>query len=292
MNDLSVVCPLCKSRIISLYYRKNRFLPVESFSPAVSDFGVFSDLFRCEACRAVFAAEVASPEELLKSYQSSDHGKYLLEEKNRRRNFQGLIKAIAKYVAASQPVRLLDVGASTGLFLDTVRQKFPHWVLMGIEASSSAVAAGERRYGLKLHQGMFEASELEPCSRDCVTMLDFIEHVRTPLEVIISANRCLQPGGILVITTPNIQSWTSLLFRQRWWGFRFMHTLYFSPLSMRQMLARGGFRVVEMRGLIRFFSIGYCLRHLGWIGGRPAINIPFPLSLGDMMVIARKEAQA
>lgn len=291
MND-RYTCPLCKSRITSVYYRKNRSLPVESFSPTVSDFGIYSDLFRCEACGAVFAAEVASPEEILRSYRSSDHDKYLLEENNRRRNFKGLINAIAARFPASQPVRLLDVGASTGLFLDTIRRSFPRWTLTGIEASSSAVVVADRRYGLKLAQGMFETSALEPASQDCVTMLDFIEHVRSPMEAINSANRCLRPGGLLVITTPNIQSWTALLFGHRWWGFRFMHTLYFSRLSIRQMLARGGFRVIAMRGLIRFFSIGYCLQHLGWLAKSTVINIPFPLSLGDMLVISRKEAEA
>jgi len=77
---------------------------------------------------------------------------------------------------------------------------------------------------------MFELVEIPPASQDIITMLDFIEHVRDPRENIKLAKRYLKPGGILVITTPNINSWTSRIFRSRWWGFRLdAYALFFTP---------------------------------------------------------------
>ena len=289
METKAITCPVCESEITTLYYRKNRTIPVESFKPSATDFGIYYDLYRCEGCRTVFASEIPSRIEMARVYQASRHDGYLLEETNRRHNFSGLIKTIASYQDSERRLNLLDVGASTGLFLDTVRGLFPDWSLMGVEASLSAVEKARQLYNIELKQGMFESVAITPAGQDIITMLDFIEHVRGPLEVIKLANRCLKPGGILVITTPHIDSWTSRIFRSRWWGFRLMHTLYFSRLSMTQMLARGGFRVIKMRGLIRLFSLRYCLRHLGWTIQGPSTRIPFPLALGDMLVIARKE---
>lgn len=288
MNN-SPYCPICHSRITTLYYRENRVLPVKSFSPSASDFGIYYALYRCQGCHAVFASDLLSAMELSKIYQASRHDGYMLEEKSRRINFQHLAKALARYLDPSQSIDLLDVGSSVGLFLDTVRRLYPHWTLAGIEASKSAVETCEKLYHFKLKQGMFETADIPLNSQDVVTMLDLIEHVRKPMAIIEAANRSLKTSGLLVITTPNIESWTARLFQKHWWSFRLMHTLYFSPLSMRQMLARGGFRVVKMRGLIRLFSLRYCLRHLGWTIKGPSITLPFPLSLGDMLVIARKE---
>jgi len=289
MKPEAFSCPVCRSQITTLYYCKNRTIPVKSFNPSSTDFGIYYDLYRCEECHAVFASEIPSEEAIAEVYQASCHDGYLLEETNRRHNFLGLIRMIAIYQDTGQPLKLLDVGASTGLFLDTVRSLYPNWILLGVEASLSAIGQARQLYNIKLKQGMFELVEIPPASQDIITMLDFIEHVRDPRENIKLAKRYLKPGGILVITTPNINSWTSRIFRSRWWGFRLMHTLYFSRLSMTQMMAQEGFQVIKMRGLIRFFSLRYCLRHLGWTIQGPSIQIPFPLSLGDMLVVARKE---
>ncbi len=284
-----ITCPVCDSRIVSLYHRRNREFPVKSFTPSASDFGVFYDLYRCEGCGIVFAADMPPERELAQAYRSSSPEGYALEKKNRERNFQRLIRTAAGYVRRDERVRLLDVGSSTGLFLETVRKTFPEWILTGVEASASAAELARGESGARIIQGMFETAEDIPGGQDIVAMLDLIEHVRSPLEIICKANQSLKPQGILVLTTPNINSWTSRLFRTHWWSFRCMHTLYFSPLSMKQVLARGGFRVVAMRGLIRLFSLRYCLRHLGWSIQGPSASIPFPLSLGDMLIIARKE---
>lgn len=289
MMDQNIICPVCGSRIVSLYYHKNREFPVKSFTPSASDFGVFYDLYRCEGCRVVFAADMPPEQELAQAYRSSHPEGYTLEKKNRQRNFQRLIKNVAGYVQRQERIRLLDVGTSTGLFLGTVQKTFPHWELTGVEASAAAAEMARGQDGVNIIQGMFETAAGIPGGQDIITMLDLIEHVRSPLEIICQANQFLKTGGILVLSTPNIKSWTSRLFRTHWWGFRCMHTLYFSPLSMKQILARGGFRVVTMRGLIRLFSLRYCLRHLGWSIQGPSASIPFPLSLGDMLIIARKE---
>ena len=286
----SPACRVCGTRITRLYRRKLRAPDVASFTPSASDFGIFYDLYRCEGCHAVFAAECLSFDALAHEYATSLPDGYMVEEKNRRSNFRHLTRLIAGYVDPAQPLQLLDVGASTGLFLDTVRALYPHWRLNGIEASSAAVEVCRRLFGLALLHGMFESAYAIPdASQDVVTMLDFLEHVANPMLVAQAAWRCLKPGGILAITTPNIDSWTARIFGPRWWSFRAMHTLYFSPLSMRQMLARAGFRIVSMRGLIRLFSLRYCLRHLGWTIRGPRYSLPFPLALGDMLVIARKE---
>jgi hypothetical protein len=119
-------------------------------------------------------------------------------------------------------------------------------------------------------------------------MFDIIEHVQEPLKMMQKASALLKVGGILVVTTPNIESWTSKILQSRWWSYRLMHNVLFSRQSMRHLMSRSSLQVIRMRGLIRLFSLGYCMKHLGWSAGSGALNVSFPLALGDMLVFARK----
>lgn len=286
---VSPTCPVCHSLIHTLLYKKNSQLNYNSFTPTSSDFGIYFDLYKCEGCHTVFSLDNVSESDIAKLYTASKHGDYMLERDNRQRNFRNLIKTFARYLQDRDNVSILDIGSSTGLFLNTVKETFPNWKLSGIEPSKDAVQHCKELFNIELLQGVFEDISLPKNEYDIVTMLDLIEHVHNPLDIIASAHKCLKDNGLLVITTPNIESWTARLFKQRWWSFRLMHTLYYSPLSMQLMLSKKGFRVIKMRGLIRTFSLRYCLRHLGWTITGPSFTIPFPLTLGDMVIIARKE---
>jgi len=280
-------CPICECKISTLYKHKNRTDLVDSFDPSSKDIGIFYDLLRCDMCHSVYAKECPDKDEMSKLYCEANHDGYTAEETNRRKNFENLLESIRKLVPIDAD--MLDVGCATGIFLDAAQKLFPRWKVSGVEASASAVDTCMNKYGIKAKRGMFENMETPTQKYDIVTMLDVIEHASDPMAMVQKANSCLVPNGLLVVTTPNIGSWTARLFGRRWWGFRRMHTLYFSRLSMRQMLARGGFRVIQTRGLVRFFSITYCLQHLGWITGCSFGGFAVPLALGDMMVVARKE---
>jgi SAM-dependent methyltransferase len=46
---------------------------------------------------------------------------------------------------------------------------------------------------------------------DLVTSLETLEHLLDPMHLLIEANRILKPGGAMLLTTPNVVSWRSLL---------------------------------------------------------------------------------
>ena len=184
----------------------------------------------------------------------------------------------------------MDIGASAGLFLHTVQIYQPAWSISGIEASRQAVNACKSRFNIDLIHGMLEDISLESHLEryDVITMFDIIEHVRQPLKMMQKASALLKKNGILVVTTPNIESWTSKILQSRWWSYRLMHNVLFSCQSMRHLMSRSSLKVIRMRGLIRLFSLGYCMKHLGWSAGAGKLNLTVPLALGDMLVFARK----
>ena len=283
--------PVCEATVCSPFKNKNRFDSVQSFSPSSSDFGIFFDLFKCQGCAAVFSLEYPDYKDIEAFYLNSDHDGYLIEFKNRQATFKRIIKLVKSYLEPTQnQISLLDIGASVGLFLHTVETYEPSWSISGIEASRQAVSACKSRFGIDLIHGMLEDMPLEIHQEkyDVITMFDIIEHVRQPLEMMQKASTLLKKGGILVVTTPNIESWTSKILQSRWWSYRLMHNVLFSRQSMRHLMSRSSLKVLRMRGLIRLFSLGYCMKHLGWSAGAGKLNLSFPLALGDMLVFARK----
>ncbi len=284
-------CPVCESTVYGPFKKKNRFDTVQSFSPSSSDFGIFFDLFKCQGCGAVFSLQYPDLKQIESFYLTSNHEGYLSESNNRQKTFKNIIKIAKNYLGeCTTDISLLDIGASAGLFLHTVRETEPHWRVSGIEASYQAVKSCKQMFGIDLMHGMLEDMPLELHRQkyDVISMFDIIEHVKEPLKMMQKVSELLKDDGVLILTTPNIQSWTAKLLQSRWWSYRLMHNVLFARQSMRHLLSRSSLEVIRMRGLIRLFSLGYCIKHLGWTTGAGALNISFPLALGDMLVFARK----
>ena len=58
----------------------------------------------------------------------------------------------------------------------------------------------------------------------------------------------LKPGGVLLLRTPNIDSWEASVFRGNWYGLDApRHFFLFSPGTMRVALEKAGFAVSGLR---------------------------------------------
>jgi len=127
--------------------------------------------------------------------------------------------------------RLLDVGCGSGAFLLSMRRL--GWQVEGVEVDAAAVAQA-RSQGLVVRCGFLEEHFYPDGTFDAITLMHVIEHVHTPIELLIECFRLLKKGGRLVITTPNCDSWAHKIFRENWQDLDPPRHLYlFSPKSMR-----------------------------------------------------------
>ncbi|MCL6511243.1 MAG: class I SAM-dependent methyltransferase [Anaerolineae bacterium] len=140
---------------------------------------------------------------------------------------------------------LLDVGCSTGLFLQGMR-KHGYWQLCGVEPSNYAASIA-RQKGLEVITGTLENTAFPAESFDAVTMWDVIEHVHDPLGTLHYLAHILRPDGLLVIRTPNFDSWDARLFGPYWSGFeppRHLHI--FTPHTISAALKQCGFTPIQI----------------------------------------------
>jgi SAM-dependent methyltransferase len=140
----------------------------------------------------------------------------------------------------SEPgARLLDLGFGGGTFLESARDA--GWQVAGADPDSIAVAAALKR-GLDVRQGGIETFSDMPGHFDVITINHVIEHVHNPRTTLQTAYQLLKPGGILWLSTPNIQSLSHLHYGRNWYPLDPpRHLMLFNWSAMLSTLREFGF---------------------------------------------------
>jgi SAM-dependent methyltransferase len=139
-------------------------------------------------------------------------------------------------------LHMLDVGCSTGDFLDLCRTRgiVPH----GIELSPAA-AEHCRSRGLDVTAGDLVTHDFGDQKFDVVTYNGVLEHITEPAAHLRKCRKLLSPGGKLVVLgLPNIESAGFKLARRSWMGLDApRHIHQFSQASVARLLAKTGYVV-------------------------------------------------
>ena len=144
-------------------------------------------------------------------------------------------------------VSILDIGCGAGETLAYHAARGCQAV--GVEADANVQRVAER-FGLDIRPGLFDPSAFAPEAFDYVTMDQVIEHVAEPSAFLASVARALKPGGVVVLSTPNSESWTARLLGRRWMNWHVpYHLHHFTRRSMVLTAAQAGLQMVSIRTL-------------------------------------------
>lgn len=94
---------------------------------------------------------------------------------------------------------LLDIGAGRGAFARMV----PQARYTGLEFSSEARNLAEREGTRVINQSVEEHSLTHSGTYDVIVSFQVLEHVPKPREFLLSAAKCLKPGGKLILAVPS-----------------------------------------------------------------------------------------
>lgn len=143
--------------------------------------------------------------------------------------------------------RLVDVGCSRGDFV-----AFAHELGFAAEGVEPAphIAAEARAAGRNVRTGLLEEQAYADAAFDCVTLFEVIEHLARPLALLAECRRILAPGGVLLLSTGNGESWTARALKGRWDYFRIDkdagHVSFFNPRSLALVADRAGFALARL----------------------------------------------
>ena len=141
---------------------------------------------------------------------------------------------------------LLDFGCGTDVFLNQARKN--GWQTTGMdfnETSVSCVIASG-------HKGIHYDSEaawscIEDNSLDIIRLNHVIEHLYHPLDVITQLRKKLRKGGVLYMSTPNVDGVSAEKFKSFWWGLDCpRHIILYSPDTFAKLIHAANFSAIDV----------------------------------------------
>jgi len=233
-------------------------------------------LVQCLNCGLVYVSPRPDPNELYALYgetyfKNDDDGTvgyhdYIADERNIRKSFNRRLDRLHSFI---QPVggnnKLLDVGCAVGFFMDEASKR--GWQVAGVDVSGFAIDYIKGRFGHDAYNlSILDETPFIEGSYRLITLWDVIEHVPDPKGHIEQIARLLQPGGIVALMTPDVQSLPARLTGKRWIGYKLSdeHVYYFDVKTLTRMLNEAGFDVVDVRHEGKFVTMRLFLDRLGF----------------------------
>ena len=215
------------------------------------------DLVCCAGCGLAFVANPPGADHVAGLYSAAaDYHRTLLDPADpgfaaMRRIARQHAKLLRRSVREPQGLRLLDIGCSSGLFLDEARAA--GFEVRGAELSAETAAFARSHFGLEVHPGDWRGCGFAEASFDVITLFDVIEHLPDPSAELCAIRRLLKPGGLLLQSTPNIDG----LFPRLSYALANLldywphpeppyHLFQFSDRTLAELTEGAGYEVVRM----------------------------------------------
>jgi 2-polyprenyl-3-methyl-5-hydroxy-6-metoxy-1,4-benzoquinol methylase len=231
----NVLCPLCE----------------RSPKPFAVDYQGFT-LCRCADCGLEFVSPRLSFEELAEKVYSDN---YFPKRDGANLPSPDTVDYIERQLADFQKLldgrkKVLDIGCGNGAFLDLAREA--GWEIAGVDIKVSPDA---RELDCPLWEGRLQEIDFGGERFDLIRLNHVLEHTQEPLRELQICRELLSPDGVLYISVPNITGLSPRLKNlqsrlhlksHRWRHYAAMHHLFFfSPETLRAIVERAGFRVIE-----------------------------------------------
>ncbi|MBN2149100.1 MAG: class I SAM-dependent methyltransferase [Anaerolineales bacterium] len=237
-----------------------------SFLQTVDRFsGQSFHLVTCQQCGLLYLTPRPTQEELgayypdhYEAYHDPDQTLSASDRWHARRMLDMQVDFVERF--QRERGRLLDVGCATGDFIRAAQTR--GWQVQGIELNERVAQVARDRYGLSVISGTLESATTSQPTVDAdmgrsvaaisqptvITMWDVLEHLPSPREALKRCHQLLAPGGLLIFSIPNLDSFDRYLFRSEWIGWDPpRHFNLFSHAVLLRLFQETGFAFVERR---------------------------------------------
>jgi 2-polyprenyl-3-methyl-5-hydroxy-6-metoxy-1,4-benzoquinol methylase len=197
--------------------------------------------------------------------------------------------------------KIIDIGCGNG---DTLRSlKKYGWDVYGIDIDSQAIAYAKKTGLAHVRVGNHETLAKYPDNFfDVIRSYHVIEHMDDPGLFLELSYKKLKKGGTFICGTPSGVSIQSRIFKSYWYNLDApRHQYIFTPNSLRQLLLRKKFFVVDLRfcsgggflGSIQYIISHVIKKNIDLVNNPFLFFLFYPLNLlsdkigvGDVFVIS------
>jgi 2-polyprenyl-3-methyl-5-hydroxy-6-metoxy-1,4-benzoquinol methylase len=145
-------------------------------------------------------------------------------------------RAVASYLPADEPFRLVDVGAGAGILGASLHRDFPGGEYLFVEPIASLEQHLERTFGPKANASRLESYE----GVRFVTLMDVLEHQSDDEGFLARLVDKMEPGATLMLTVPaSMRLWSD-------WDVALGHHRRYDRVGLRALLDGVPVRVHEV----------------------------------------------
>ena len=195
-------------------------------------------LVKCKDCSFIFSSKIPTSSELDNVYNNYSRGSEitsLTKEKNRK---------LAKTILSYNPLinSCLDIACGEGNLLEAFSD-------LNIEPNGTEHESGKAQL---IEKGInFIDGEFFPITDkrfDLIIFTEAIEHINDQNDFLKHAINLLNPGGLIYMTTPNVNSLEKRILRSGWGMFVYPeHLSYYTPKTLNFLHTKHGFEKVFIR---------------------------------------------
>jgi SAM-dependent methyltransferase len=135
------------------------------------------------------------------------------------------------------------------------------WRVRAVDPSPDAIAA-VRVLGIEAEVGTIETAPWADSSFDLIIMSHSLEHMPDPAGAVRRARELLRPGGFLIVSVPNWESWQRKIFAGRWAMVDVpRHLQHFTTDTLHHLARRAGFARGRTRQSISAYGLAVTLQY-------------------------------
>ena len=219
----------------------------------------------CRTCGLVYVNPRLASKPNVVTYSMEQEQVYFERSRETRLlAYRDLIRQLPIWLG--QPPRtLLDIGCGDGALVEAACQAGIESA--GTEISDTLIHLVRERLGKDAIVSC-DLDELPATHYDIITLINVLEHLRTPSEILSASSRLLKPDGILLVHAPNLGGLPARLQGARWHQIEPLeHFYYFTTKTLKALLRRTGFEPVARFNLVVSRGLrGQVQRSLGRMG--------------------------
>ena len=240
-------CPLCGSENYKILY--------DVSNPAAhAEVGLPGIIKKCKKCKLIFKTFAKEPENLY----NDDYAESFLQIKGYSgvhaiHFFKGILEdAYSRINKKRSKPKLLDIGSGIGIMLETAREV--GYDPTGVELSEKLAGIASAK-GFKVFNR--NVSDIESDLKyDTITMMDIIEHLVDPNDILKSLGSKINTNGELIVYTPNHNSMivkiADLMYHLGIKSpieniFACTHTCFFTTATLKTILLQSGYQILGVR---------------------------------------------
>ncbi len=212
---------------------------------------------KCSICQSVFMSPGPTPEIIYKFYENSENYRYWsthIYPESRQKRIETIHKSRSSMVLEAigahmnnEKKSILEIGAGTGDTLYSLMSLSNQEIdTFAIEWNSDMIAE-LRKNKINVIEDNIEQLVEAKRKFDVILLFEVTEHLLSPLEVLRSIYDLLNPGGLVVLTSPNAASIEVQFLKDRSTSLDIEHISVLTPQAIVFLATMSNFNILEMK---------------------------------------------